>query len=441
MAEAVGMASGLLALATFAFNTSVALKTTIQSFQSHPKRIRDLLEELEALTETLAPLQETIREATDLNLSALALPLERCGNACQEFEGELNKCVSQSGGTRASFRDWARVQYMRDDIDSFRRLLDGYKSTINLALTHATLRISSHTAESLESQRSLAEATTEDLEERLSKLDEKIKLIIEQSEATSDLDAAELKRMEEEKLSTEKCLHICRQLSEHIDQIQLASKRSAASSGSSDVESVSEKVFSEGLQEVKKSLANTAARLEKHREELRARMVAKSKTTMALEEDLADFLRLQDEFDATRQAMEFCAKAESHLREGVSVIDNYATGDALQFMVSTEGKVLHGKNRGLGWRSRQVGGYLSNETVQQISKDMSRIVVQSTEKTGSSPPASVARGPGDDAEHNPSSAVKEHWTRGFKLGDKSPTRGPPPDSATTSKEPSGSQAR
>jgi hypothetical protein len=37
-----------------------------------------------------------------------------------------------------------------------------------------------------------------------------------------------------------------------------------------------------------------------------------------------------------------------HLKENISTIENYATGDAIQFMVSTDGHTINGKNRGLG---------------------------------------------------------------------------------------------
>jgi hypothetical protein len=53
--------------------------------------------------------------------------------------------------------------------------------------------------------------------------------------------------------------------------------------------------------------------------------------------------------------MDICSRADNQLK---GKHYNYATGDALQFMVSTNGKTIHGKNRGLGWRTRQVGGYI-----------------------------------------------------------------------------------
>jgi hypothetical protein len=139
MAEPIGVASGLLALATFAFQSSIALYQTVQSFQFHPKRVRDLEEELEALSGVLGSLTETISATTDVDLSALNLPLQRCGNACKEFGQEITKCSSRSGGSRTSFRDWAKLRYMGDDIDGFRQLLAGYKSTIIIALTDASL--------------------------------------------------------------------------------------------------------------------------------------------------------------------------------------------------------------------------------------------------------------------------------------------------------------
>lgn len=139
MAEPIGLASGILALATFAFQGTVVLYETVNSFRSHPKRVRDLLDELEALRAVLAPLIELVESTSDADLSALDLPLLRCGNACREFQQELVRCASRSNNNRASFRGWARLTYLGDNIDDFRHLLAGYKATINIALTDATL--------------------------------------------------------------------------------------------------------------------------------------------------------------------------------------------------------------------------------------------------------------------------------------------------------------
>ncbi len=84
-------------------------------------------------------LNETLNVTAEIDVSALDLPLLRCGNACKEFQEELLKCLSRSDGGRTSIHDWAKLRYMDDDIDRFRRLLAGYKLTITIALTDTSL--------------------------------------------------------------------------------------------------------------------------------------------------------------------------------------------------------------------------------------------------------------------------------------------------------------
>ena len=97
------------------------------------------MDELNALGSVLSSLNETLEAVTDVDFSALEIPLKRCGTTCQEFERELSKCSSRSGSGRSSFRDWAKLRYMGEDIDGFRRLLAGYKVTVSIALTDAHL--------------------------------------------------------------------------------------------------------------------------------------------------------------------------------------------------------------------------------------------------------------------------------------------------------------
>lgn len=139
MAEPISLASGLLTLAAFAFKSSISLYETAKSFQSHQQRVRDLVEELSALGAVLSSLTETVNALSDIDFSALKVPLLRCGNACQDYEKEILKYSSRSSSGRTSFRDWAKLRYMGEDIDGFRRSLAGYKLTISIALTDAHL--------------------------------------------------------------------------------------------------------------------------------------------------------------------------------------------------------------------------------------------------------------------------------------------------------------
>ncbi|KAF7712894.1 Uncharacterized protein PECH_002548 [Penicillium ucsense] len=307
------------------------------------------------------------------------------------------------------------MRYMGQDIDGFRRMMAGYKSTIIIALTDANLLQSSITADSLESYKEMIETTTGDLEAHLETIDEKLEMIIAHNANDSSADAGELQIMEEERLSTQKCLEICAQLSSHIDQIQRTQNSTHDATKHNASSSVSEAVTNEGLQECKYSLSNTAAKLETHLKALMDRIVTKSRTTMASQEDIADMIRLQEEWETTRQCMHICSKAGAHLSENVSMIDNYATGDAIQFMVSTDGKVIHGKNRGLGWRTRQVGGHLNDASLQQLSKDINRMSFgnanQERPPSGGDSHSSYDERPKDQVL----SDFQERYGEGFKL--------------------------
>ncbi|KIW14615.1 hypothetical protein PV08_07399 [Exophiala spinifera] len=417
MAEPIGLASGLLALASFAFQSSIALYQTLHSFQSHPKRVRDLLEELETLSEVLSPLNETIRATADESFSALDLPLLRCGNSCKEFEQEIIKCTSRSAGGRTSFRDWAKLKYMGEDIDGFRRLLAGYKLTITIALTDANLRKTAVTAEALEGYQDLIKTTTADLEAHLASIDEKLEAAFEHAVPESDADAAEKQLIKEEQLSTRRCLQICARLSEHIGQIQLTPRDNA--SGVADPDTFPEHITSQGLQECKNSLQSTAAKLETYLHDLMDRMISKSRTAGTSTEDFADLTRLREEWKTTRQCMEICSQADHRLKENITTIDNYATGDAIQFMVSTDGNIVHGKNRGLGWRTRQVGGHLNDASLQQLSRDMVSIHKLHIHNSVSTSQSDMLSASDDAVENAGVSDFRERYGQGFKLTSKS----------------------
>ncbi|KAF2715949.1 hypothetical protein K431DRAFT_258517, partial [Polychaeton citri CBS 116435] len=419
MAEAVGVASGVLTLAVFAFQSSVKLYQTVGSFNSHQQRVKDLVEELSALSGVLSTLAETIKGMTGVDFSALDLPLKRCGDACKDFEGELLKSSSRSGGNRTSFRDWAKLRYMREDIDGFRRLLAGYKMTVTIALIDANLRQSSATAENAETYNDILETAKADLEDRLERIDGKLDSIVQQNISRSGSETHELELIKEERLSTEKCLQICAQLSDHISQIQEAAKQKQNEDGSTDPASLPHRIAHEGLEECKSSLARTALQLESYEKQLFTRMTSKLKTSISSDEARADLERLRDEWEATRQGMLICTKAQDHLKTDITMIDNYATGDAVQFMVSTNNKIIHGKNRGVGWKTRQVGGHLSDESVQQIARTLGTITIPSAEQAvprpASPPQRETTSVPSKQPEDRSDPNFKGRYGRGFSL--------------------------
>lgn len=88
------------------------------------------------------------------------------------------------------------------------------------------------------------------------------------------------------------------------------------------------------------------------------------------QEDTRNLARLREEWTSALKCRDICFQADQHLKENVSVIDNYATGDeAVQFLVSNSQKTIHGKNRGYGDLIKQLGGHLSDQSIQKVSGD------------------------------------------------------------------------
>ncbi|KFZ16580.1 hypothetical protein V502_05017 [Pseudogymnoascus sp. VKM F-4520 (FW-2644)] len=420
MAEPISLASGLVGLAAFALQASVALYKTVNSFNSHQERVRDFARETSALSGVLGSLTETIT-STDLDLATLEVPLRRCGKACEEFEQEIHKCSQRSGGSRASFRDWARLRYMGDDIDSFRRVLSGYKMTITIALSDANLRQSALTAESIESYNDLLSTAKAGLEDHLERMDEKLERILSQSVAGSELDASEVNRIKDERLSTAKCLQICSQLSKHIDQVHNTTLHNGSANAAGGSSSIPEKITNDGLKECKDSLTRMAQQLASHEKQLFDRLMNKLDAASASHEHAADITRLREEWQSTRESMDILSTAGNHLEQNISIIENHATGDAVQVMVSANGKPLHGTNRAVGWRSRQIGGYLDNETVRQISRDMVSITIKTADEREPRLGGETATVSDDRERDGLDSQFMERYGEGFKLPSNSTT--------------------
>jgi hypothetical protein len=278
-----------------------------------------------------------------------------------------------------------------------------------------TRRKTSANAESLEAYRDLIQTATADLQDHLQRIDDKFETVFGNSASRSDSDAAELQLINDERASTKKCLQICAQLSDHIDQIQLPSNLEDSSSGHMDPDALPERLTNDVLQECKRNLALTAAKLEKHMTYVIDRLVAKTKTGMASGEDGEDLVILRDQWDAARQCMDVCSKADAHLKENISTFDNYGTGDSLQFMVSTDGTIIRGRNRGLGWRTRQVGGHLNDASLQQLSRDFSNISFQNIESESSRSRGNDTSGLKDGVEKPPNPEFNGRYGPGFKL--------------------------
>ena len=84
--EVVGSVIGLLQLIGLTQAGSVSLYKLIESFRFHPKVVRDLTEELEALSSVLSALRETVNTTSGIDLLLLEVPLRCYSKTYKEFK-------------------------------------------------------------------------------------------------------------------------------------------------------------------------------------------------------------------------------------------------------------------------------------------------------------------------------------------------------------------
>jgi hypothetical protein len=173
--------------------------------------------------------------------------------------------------------------------------------------------------------------------------------------------------LQDERESTKQCLRICEDVMSRIESLQT----SFLPSPGQDHPHPS----GENRNPFEAELSTKAA-LSDCREKLMRQMVG---LQARLESDLlgkgperdTENLRLQEQIDTGKTCLEICNLASEqasqhryHVLENVSVAD-----DSSQVLVSTLGDLIYGRGISAGNRSFQAAGSMSDETLQQISKD------------------------------------------------------------------------
>ncbi|KAG4429983.1 hypothetical protein IFR05_014533 [Cadophora sp. M221] len=426
MAEPLGILSGVAGLATVALQAGTTLYNNIKSYQSHQQTVLDLLDENCALNSVLDAIKRTIASSTALDLSALEFPLQRCGQVCQEFNEEIDKLASLSGGRRGRLLSWAKLRYMGEDIDGFRRLLAGYKMMINIALADATLQKSTLTDERIEGYAQMIQRATAGFEDRLERIDGRLEALVHQTVAQSGPEAAkaaaEVHRIQEERASTEKYVQMCTQLLEYINQLRLAGRRHPRSSTANETDSAPERIANEGLDECADSVSRMANKLASHEKSLFNQLVEAMTGSGTSTRDEVEFARLRREWESTRSQMEILTKAGRKLEETVSVFQNRATGNAIQVMFSADARPMRGTNEGTGEWTRQAGGHMSNETIQQVMRDMVKMTWASCEvEKAKRTEKKATAGKDGDEESSEDSHYELLYGEGHNLTCESPT--------------------
>ncbi|CAM1504929.1 Fc.00g025200.m01.CDS01 [Cosmosporella sp. VM-42] len=380
MADPLSISSGLIAIVTATVQSSKALHDAVQSFKSHPRTIRQLLDELAALNGALRSLEDFV-SCDDSSFLSLRLPLTQCCNACTEFEALIAKCNKHSEGSRTSLRDWAKLRYMDSDVAGFTNTLAGYKSTICIALADANLRSSTVTLNVLNEYKDMINSTTQDLEDHLDDINAKLQSLAAPSTSRSGTSTDE-RRFQDERDSTEQCLEICAQVLAHIDEMRLqplskeASPRGTSPGFASRDLTRAHIMTLSTLKECSDKLSDTLSLLHIHREDTVDRLQTKeTPLPRGLEPDPElEARRLATELNSTKQCLAICTDASQlassdrvHVLEDINV-----SHDGQQLFVSTLRDLFRVKGASAGDRAIQFVGTVSESSLQEFFRMQNR---------------------------------------------------------------------
>ncbi|KAG4275401.1 hypothetical protein FPRO04_14387 [Fusarium proliferatum] len=407
MADGLSVASSVVALVAFAFKTSTTLYTTIRGFQSQDKNARALKNELADVRGVLQSLAETVDNNGDLDFGALKLPLLRCGKTCEEYGDLIARCTKHSSSSRPGLRDWISQQYLKGDITDIREMLAGYKSTINIALASANMRvITSITPEALEEYKDMIRDTTNDLQGHMKRLEERVNALAA-SEAESlvqDQDEPEWMAMLEEKQSTQEGLKICSQLSAQIEQLESTSKEHTQFSQQPSAH----KFIRSGLGVAKGSIQSLVSRLQTHEHDIDNRMEAMMSAVPLSEQEATQLAQLQETKESLRQCMRVVADAgEALSNERCNVFEDITMADSSYgISVSTVKDLVVARRLNLSGQARYLGGQISDESYQRTIDGLTQLDLES------------AKSGGQGIGQTPSAHGFERYGRGFNLPSK-----------------------
>lgn len=204
----------------------------------------------------------------------------------------------------------------------------------------------------------------------------KLDILSQRAEYGATSDGPTRARIEAELRSTEKGVQFCGELSEAIQRMHADFfGEDGSRAESADPLASSEALFGEGLSGCLHHMRFTLAQLEKNRQRLHQNMTTNSRSPISAEDEAASE-RLKTEARTLQNCLDFCSNVEEVLESHISNIENHADGDdIIQYMVSTDGKPLLGKNKGTGNRLKQAGGHLSDVSFQQMSIDFKEISI------------------------------------------------------------------
>ena len=225
--------------------------------------------------------------------------------------------------------------------------------------------------------------TSADLQDILQQSDQGRGLNAQEKDSVAVIDPAGSNQaaIEEERISIEYCLGVCAQVLNHIEQVQ-AQLLTQAGIPRSDGEvaenskplNSAHSITIEKLEDCKTGISLTESGLRLQLQDINHRLTRLLLRSNNLEEDGGDdsFSRATvEELKSIKQCLFICEHATDEVtKERTNVFEDvHMLDDGHQVIVSTLGDLISAKHISTGARSKQWLGQMSDNSLQQLSKD------------------------------------------------------------------------
>ncbi|KAH6885016.1 hypothetical protein B0T10DRAFT_409470 [Thelonectria olida] len=354
-------ASGV-AIITAAIQSTRSLKDTITRFKDRDKTLARLQDELEDLGNIL----DALEGAGDSGMSMAALlkgPVSRCTQVCREFEAAMQ---AFSGKSKIGIRDWAKMEFMRGNINDFMDTLAGYKATISVGLGIITMQTSKLSYQVLEEYSEMIQDTAYNLNIHLQRIDEKIALFTTTSRESVGASDTSI-NLKDEREVTEQCLRICedaRSYIESLTELPRSKERQPLPIFANDsTDQFEAQVLArETLDQNRDSFSQTIGRLRERLESL---------TSGETPVNDREILRLQEHLETSKQCLEVCKMASDQVahRKVYTIGEATVDGDSDQVLITSLSDLFNVRKASSTNRSAQWLGFVTDETAQRVSAD------------------------------------------------------------------------
>lgn len=137
MADPVGLTAASSSLGVLALRSAKVLFEYISRYRDYPHAVQHLRTEVHGIMLVLQQIEKM--RLDDSVLAELEPILNGCHVTCSGLQQVIMRCTARNGGTKPSFQDWAKMEFLGGTINDLQETLKGYKGTITIIIASISM--------------------------------------------------------------------------------------------------------------------------------------------------------------------------------------------------------------------------------------------------------------------------------------------------------------